>query len=158
MNTTDALKLAWSLMEEHGLAARGWRITFDNARVRFGACKHRQCVLSFSRPLTLLNGEAEFRDVVLHEIAHALNGITPRGQGHGARWKAIARRIGAQPERCYDSEKVVAPEPRYIGMCPAGHKHSRSRLPSRAQSCGRCSRSYDAAYSIKWEKNPQYKP
>ena len=79
MHLIDARNLAWDLMRQHGLADLGWRFRFDHARRRFGSCKYREKAITLSRPLTLLNGEAEVRDTVLHEIAHAL---CP-GDGHG---------------------------------------------------------------------------
>jgi predicted SprT family Zn-dependent metalloprotease len=40
---------------------------------------------------------SEFRDTVLHEIAHAIAG---HKAGHGPAWKMVARMIGAKPQRC----------------------------------------------------------
>src|SRR4051812_20322172 len=103
MNLYEAAHLARNLMSQHGLA--GWKFTFDHARRRFGKCDYTHRRITLSRPLTLLNTLDEVRDTILHEIAHAL---CPK-DGHGARWRAICRKIGAKPMRCYNDAQVVSP-------------------------------------------------
>jgi predicted SprT family Zn-dependent metalloprotease len=120
MHPQDARHLAFELMHRHGLFAQGWRFAFDHARRRFGCCNYTRKVISLSRPLTLLNAEAEVRDTLLHEIAHAL---CPPREGHGPRWRAKCREIGARPRRCYSDATVVSP-PRP----PAPYQYG----------CGRC--------------------
>jgi predicted SprT family Zn-dependent metalloprotease len=99
----DAAQLARTLMVQHGLS--GWTFRFDHARRRFGSCRYGQKTITLSRPLTLLNEEVQVRDTILHEISHAL---CP-GEGHGPRWKAQCRRIGAKPVRCYTEQAVRSP-------------------------------------------------
>jgi len=65
--------LAVTLMQQHGLV--GWTFKFDHARRRFGCCNFTRRTISLSRPLTFLNDDAEVRDTILHEIAHALAGL-----------------------------------------------------------------------------------
>lgn len=95
MELRAAERLARELMSQHGLA--GWSFAWDRARRRFGTCSVERRRITLSAYLTHLNDEAHVRDTILHEIAHAL----APGDGHGARWKAACRRIGATPERCY---------------------------------------------------------
>ena len=83
---------ARGLMDEHGLDT--WTFAFLEAERRLGDCHFGDRVIRVGRAHALDASEAEIRDTILHEIAHALAGPEAR---HGAEWKAIARRIGATP-------------------------------------------------------------
>jgi predicted SprT family Zn-dependent metalloprotease len=136
MNLYRARNLARSLMAVHGLA--DWSFCFDHARRRFGSCQPRRRRITLSRVLTLLNDDAEVRDTILHEIAHAL---TP-GDNHGARWKAMCLRIGAKPRRCYSDEHVTSPPrraaPYQIGCLACGWWQDRHRRTRRKLICRKC--------------------
>src|SRR5690606_5988298 len=110
-------------MDEHGLDA--WTFAFDRARVRAGACHFRDRRITLSRAITEVQDEAEVRETVLHEVAHALVG--PR-HGHDAVWRRTARSIGATGERCYAVDQPVVPG-RWQGRCAAGHVVHRHRRP-----------------------------
>ncbi|GHC46522.1 SprT-like domain-containing protein [Roseibacillus persicicus] len=115
MSPPEALNLLNAKLTEHGLTARGWTGRLDNAERRFGLCSPAKKEISISRTLAALNPEEEVLDTILHEIAHALAAIeTGENCGHDERWKAICRRIGARPERCYDSDEVAAPESPWV--------------------------------------------
>ena len=89
---TRIAALARELMDKHGLG--DWTFAFLEAERRLGDCNYRDRVIRVGRTHALDAGEAEIRDTILHEIAHAIAG--PEAQ-HGALWKATARRIGATP-------------------------------------------------------------
>ena len=89
---TRIAALARKLMDEHGLDT--WTFAFLEAERRLGDCNYQDRVIRVGRTHALDAGEAEIRDTILHEIAHALAGPEAR---HGAVWKATARRIGATP-------------------------------------------------------------
>src|SRR5438045_777810 len=117
MNLHEAAHVAKDLLRDHGLLDAGWTFAFDHARRRFGKCDYTHRRITLSRALTFLNGIDEVRDTLLHEIAHAL---CPDG-GHGPRWRAVCRRIGARPVRCYSDDAVVSPPRRaapYRFGCP----------------------------------------
>ena len=84
--------MARGLMDEHGLGE--WTFAFLEAERRLGDCHFQDRVIRIGRAHALDASEAEIRDTVLHEIAHALAGPEAR---HGPQWKATARRIGATP-------------------------------------------------------------
>jgi len=136
MNLYEAQHLARELMTKHGLV--NWRFQFDHARRRFGSCRLRTRTITLSRPLTLLNTIDEVRDTILHEIAHA---VTP-GDGHGAKWKAACRAIGATPKRCYDDAAVVSPPrreaPMVIGCANCNWWADRRRRTRRKLICKLC--------------------
>ena len=136
MNLFAARHLAITLMADHNLV--GWSFTFDHARRRFGSCRFREKRITLSRHLTFLNTEEQVRDTILHEIAHAL---CPR-DGHGAAWKEMCRRIGAKPERCYQSEDVVTPPrrpaPWKIGCPRCGWWTDRHKRTNRKLVCRAC--------------------
>ena len=104
MDLNQANILALDLMSKHGLS--GWTFRFDDSKRRFGVCRSSLKEIALSLELTKLNPEEQVKDTLLHEVAHALCGP---GVGHGWQWKRMARHIGANPLRCYDSATVVKP-------------------------------------------------
>ena len=107
MDVAAAEVLLGTKLEEHGLASLGWTGGLDNARRRFGVCQPNSRSISLSRHLVKLNDDDEVLDTILHEIAHAL-AFEEHGEncGHDFRWKALCVRVGARPERCYDTEET----------------------------------------------------
>lgn len=103
--------MALALMREHGLD--DWHFSFDYAFRRFGSCNIRTRKITLSRRLVSLSDEAQVRNTILHEIAHAL---TP-GEGHSEVWRAKALEIGSDGKRCYGDE-VARPTPKYTLFCP----------------------------------------
>lgn len=105
-----------------GLA--GWRFEISRAVRRLGVCRFRTRTIGAAA--FLLNQPDELRLTLLHELAHALVG--PR-HGHGAVWRAMARRIGARPERCNTTAEV--PKGRWRATCHgcqrAAHRHRRPK-------------------------------
>ena len=136
LHLDEARTLAHLLIQQHKLT--GWTFRFDNARRRFGCCRYGQQAITLSRYLVFLNSEEQVRDTLLHEIAHAL---TP-GDGHGRRWKAKCREIGANPERCYDDTSVrspLRPAPRYrLGCRNCQWWVDRRRITQHRYVCRKC--------------------
>lgn len=94
-------ELAIKLMTQYGLIQNivhsNWTFEFDYATRRFGLCDYSRKTISMSKLLVYLNSEDVVKDIILHEIAHAL---TPRA-GHGPKWRIICEAIGCKPRACY---------------------------------------------------------
>jgi SprT-like family len=143
MDIDEAHTLARQLMDQHGLDR--WSLVFGQAQTYFGICDKRQKRITISAPLTLQNDIDEVRDVVLHEIAHALT----TDRGHGRLWEAKARMVGCRPERCY--RQLRQPPPRFVGTCPACGYETTAYRRNRV-SCGRCDTTFNPAYLIAWAR------
>lgn len=141
MKLNEASTLARNLMDAHGL--HDWSLVFDRARTRFGLCVYGPKRIQLSRHLVKLNDEAQVRDTILHEIAHAL---VPRGAGHGPVWRRKAREIGCDAKRCYDTKEVVTPPGKYTATCPNCArviKRFKRRRKRRRVACGECCRKHN---------------
>ena len=142
----ETRELAVHLMHENGLS--DWNFEFDQARKRAGQCNYGTRTLSLSSHLMPLWTEVQRRDVILHEIAHAL---TP-GAGHGPAWQAMCRQIGADPSRTWGHNGEASAELPWKGTCPNGHEHGMARRPARNHSCRLCSNRYESRYLITWTR------
>lgn len=132
MELHDASALAIRLMKEFGLAST-WRFEFDNAKRRFGCCHWHQKLITLSREIVLRNGLEQVEDTIRHEIAHAL---CPAREWHGELWKQMCGKVGANPQRCYDSEVVDAPKGDWQATCGVcGRVHTKFRRPKRELWC-----------------------
>ncbi len=144
MDVTAALGLARALLREHGLT--GWKVSLDRAKTRAGACHFSSRTITLSRPLTRLHSEAEVRDTILHEIAHALVG--PQ-HGHDALWRATAQRIGSTGTRCLDPSTPRV-QGDWRGTCARGHEVVRHRRPRRVVSCAKCCSTFSRDHLVTW--------
>ncbi len=87
-------------------------MTFAPLSSRAGSCSFGRKRISLSWQYSLNASAAERLDTILHEIAHALVGPS---HNHDRVWKAKAREIGCNGERCHN---VKFSPPRYITFCP----------------------------------------
>jgi SprT protein len=138
--------LARELFIEHGLVR--WSFGFDRAVRRAGLCNYRDRRITLSRQLVLAADAEQIRQVLLHEIAHALAG---QGAGHGPQWRRLATSIGYRHERI-DGTEVAQLAANWLGECSAGHQHFRQRRATQALSCRLCSPVYSSAHQISWRK------
>ena len=128
---SNCVAIAEALIQEHGLD--GWSFQFDSAQKRAGACVVTTKVISLSRFYCIQAGDAQIRDTILHEIAHALAG--PK-HNHDATWKRIARSIGCTADRCHTVDFAPA---KYIASCSRcgwGQKRNRRLRGGVCRTCG----------------------
>ena len=129
----------WALgvMAEFGLAE--WKFEFTRGIRTLGVCRSRRRTIGLSRHLVRLDQPEQTRDVLLHEIGHALVGP---GHGHDAVWRAKCREIGARPERCCTVE-LDLPKGRWAATCGECETvYRRHRRPKRMTGwfCRKCGR------------------
>jgi predicted SprT family Zn-dependent metalloprotease len=148
MDLDRAQGMAIALMAKHGLIDDGWRFRWDNAKTRAGCCRCFRRIVQLSRPCIELCVAEDVRQVILHEIAHAL---APYDEGHGARWQAILVRIGGHPEAYLPADLPSPPAP-WRGTCGAGHRVERYRAPTQVLSCRQCHGGFNLHALLDWTR------
>lgn len=143
----DILAFARSTLDQHGLS--DWSVRWDHAKRRAGCCVHSRREISFSATLARIYPPETMRDVVLHEVAHALAG--PRHQ-HDRHWKRIAAHLGARPRALLPAD-LPTPPPAWVGRCPrCGTGKQLHSAPRRVVSCGRCSSRFQSDLVLEWTR------
>jgi predicted SprT family Zn-dependent metalloprotease len=130
--------LANELLVQHGLKQLGWKFNLDQTKQRVGVCSHRTKTIGFSLHYLEKSTDAEIRDTILHEIAHALVGSN---HGHDHVWRAKCIEIGAKPKRLAGEDAVTTAKPNYLIKCPAcGWQTKRYRMRRRnfGSRCPKC--------------------
>lgn len=155
MTLDGVWELGRELMDQWDLDE--WYLEWSDARSYAGQCSHKREVIKLSKPWMKANlgDEALIRDIILHEIAHALAG--PRA-GHGPVWKRWARTVGATP--LYRTTHGNQPQYPYQAYCTntrckayGESLQGRMRPPTDRTpkySCRRC------WTHIEWRPNPEY--
>ena len=149
MELSDARALTLQLMKEHGIEY--WNFEFDNAKRRFGCCWHPSRYITLSKQLVLLNTEVSVKNVILHEIAHALVGP---GNGHNWVWREKALEIGCDGRRCCSIDDIEVVKGKVEATCPkCGYTYRRHRMPKTQRSCGKCSSVFDKEMLLLYVRN-----
>jgi len=112
MKEVEVAQLTESLISKHDLD--DWSFRLGNTRRAIGRCIHRKKFIEISRHYIPLLSDDEVKDVILHEIAHAIAGYKA---GHGPKWKEVAKMIGADPTRCANIPPERTPQGRYKLEC-----------------------------------------
>ena len=136
MTLEETQGLAKLLLRKHGLARKGWRFQFDNAKRRGGLCRYARKEISLSRGFVSHVPDEEVLDTLLHEIAHALVGKKHR---HDRVWKAKALAIGCSGKRCHSYHFT---KPKWFLKCSkecfAFPRHRRPRGGIQGWRCRTC--------------------
>lgn len=88
-----ALRFMRRMMDEHGLNDWNPQLLPMPGKV-WGLCKYDAKLICVSQPFLKRASFEEFRQVVLHEIAHELDRRWYGNQGHGRTFAMACRRIG----------------------------------------------------------------
>ena len=146
-DTSTTRDIANELIATH-LDPREWSFAFDRAKMRAGLCDFKRKRISVSRYLTARYTDDQVRQILLHEIAHALAGSRA---GHGPKWKDIARSIGYDGKRTHEGSLAADLAP-IVGYCPDGHEFFRFKVATKPLSCGRCARGFNRNHLITWHR------
>jgi predicted SprT family Zn-dependent metalloprotease len=121
----EVRQLALELLATYGLA--DWTFAYNRRKRALGFCFYASRTIELSIHFVEHNDADSIRDTLLHEIAHALVGP---GHAHDTVWKAMCRRIGAQPQACCRSARM--PEGNWQAQCGScGRRYTRYRKPKR---------------------------
>ena len=123
MTLQEIQSYAEAKLLEHDLT--DWQFKFGKSKRAVGMCKFKPKVIEISKHWIVLLEDDEIKDVILHEIAHAL---TPHDKGHCNAWKAACRRIGARAERVHRNS--VRPDPAYVAVVDGKIAQTYYRKPS----------------------------
>lgn len=136
----------------HSVSAKsiGYRFEFNNKKRAFGTCYYNQKKIGLSLPLCTENLDkidSRIYNTILHEIAHALSVHVygaRNSRGHGANWINIAKQIGCDGKRCFDSETVNMPKSKYTLTCDScGYKSPKHRKVTVKYACAKCCREHN---------------
>lgn len=117
MKLQEAKALALKLMSQH--LSDGWRFEFMNSKKAIGQCKQFRGRdygwIRLSSHLIPVMDEADVKNTILHEIAHALVGCE---HGHDWVWRSKAREIGCSGERTTRLDIANQVNHKYKATCP----------------------------------------
>ena len=131
----------------HRCGKHDWRVEWDGAKRRAGATHYAQKKITYSKPLAVLYPEATLREVMLHEVGHALAG---QKSGHDEKWARTVRLLGGSPSVTLPAH-LPKPEARWRGECPkCGATRTLHSAPRRVVSCGKCSKTFDGDLVFTW--------
>lgn len=116
ISPNDIESLATDLMTKHMpllVELKGWKFSWSNGRHVLGFCSYRERTVNISKRLLDNFNIEQIREVILHEIAHALN----PGHGHNEVWQSQCKLLGIPAKRCYEDAPEIKGRFRY--QCPS---------------------------------------
>lgn len=147
----DVRHMAEWHLKDKGLVEKGWTLTYArNGKYLLGQCRPRRKQIYINLTYTDHSTEDQVRDLILHEIAHALEYERYGTSGHGPRWKMIASEVGATPTACASNSHLKTG---LVGFCPNPFCEYETwkftRRPRRNYVCPDC------RLSLEWEHTGQ---
>lgn len=137
MNKEDVLKLWVRLRDEHNLNGwfNHWKLLFMRSSRILGNCNYKYKTIWLSEKFVELNDEHIVKDILLHEIAHALT----KGHKHNKIFKAKAISIGCRNINSSVTDKINVPKGNFSYKCPSCNRITEAyRRYKRTHSCGDC--------------------
>lgn len=121
MNPAHAVQHLNYLFGRHRLKERGWGFFWGKARRRAGytVVSHSGSLkrIIISRPVVELNDEQAVRELLAHEVAHAISYENGNGLRHNPEWAAVARQLGGWAATLV-KPVMVMPRGKYRYRCP----------------------------------------
>lgn len=120
-----------ALMADGRLVDGPYKLVFNNNKTRAGVCYFdppKICISNVFISSHNINDD-DIKDVLLHELAHAMTGPDVENP-HGEEWKKFAKEIGCTGNRC-SKPFVDSKKPLYLVACPKGCKLGRHRAPTK---------------------------
>ncbi len=95
MDADDRLRLVefWVIARIRRHRLKGWTYKLNESVNHFGYCDSKTKEIFLSRHFVLHGEDDDIKDLILHEIAHAIVGCE---HGHDQVWKACAAKIGCR--------------------------------------------------------------
>ena len=134
----ERMKLGAELMNKH---LHDWTLRWNRSLRCNGQCSHFDKVIYVSKYHIEFASIDEFKNTILHEIAHAIAGFR---EGHGPEWVRIAKEIGCDGRRlcAVNSTKKEYLEKKSIHLrCPCGKavlKRLRVTRALMSKVCNKC--------------------
>jgi len=135
-------------MSKNGLD--GWTVKFNGRMSRaVGKCKPHKEQIDLSETY-FVDYEDEIddellKDVILHEIAHALDFERRGTSDHSRKWKKVAREVGANPSRTSEiPREIVAKAADWKRECPkcGWESYYHSKPTAGGKLCPECHESW----------------
>jgi predicted SprT family Zn-dependent metalloprotease len=144
MKLESAIKLIAEIMGKY-LNMNIWSFKLIRAKGFLAQCIYSTKTIEFSKYFLELNSKKLIKDVILHELSHAL---CDASCGHDETWKSKCIELGANPTRLIENVKLMPGA--YQATCPQCNKiFNRYRPPPKGRKyrCNVCDE------PIKWKRN-----
>lgn len=128
------------------LSDLGWDYGWHNKKRAWGTCFPSQKKVKLSKFL-LTNSEFrldQWKNTILHEVAHAIDWELNGQTDHSKRWKRIAKAIGCNGERCTRGKYVNKEDVfKHILECPNCERKVYKHRMRKNLACGSCCKKYN---------------
>ena len=133
MNNSEAARLARTLMNQY--LSKDWHFKFNRKKQVLGECDHKNKTIYLSTEYVKHAKEAQVRQTILHEIAHAM---LDSGHGHDELWRNLFISIGGDGAQ----RRKAKIDFRYVGACDcvtdnewAAHRMGKIKVTGTCPSC-----------------------